>query len=62
MNNTLKEALDFAIAKEREAEKFYRTWSDQVSNPAVKKLFSELAETEREHAEKLSQITPGDLS
>ena len=61
MNDTLKEALEFATTKEREAEKFYRTWVNQASNPAVKALFSELAETERGHAEKLSRIAPEDL-
>ena len=61
MNNTLKEALEFATTKEREAEEFYRTWSNQASNPAVKTLFSELAESERGHAEKLSRIAPEDL-
>lgn len=61
MNDTLKEALEFATTKEREAEEFYRTWSTQASGPAVKKLFSELAETERGHAEKLSRIAPKDL-
>jgi len=61
VNNTLKEALEFATTKEREAEEFYRTWSNQASNPAVKTLFSELAESERGHAEKLSRIAPEDL-
>jgi len=61
VNDTLKETLEFATTKEREAEQFYRTWSDRVSNPAVQKLFSELAETERGHAEKLSRIAPEDL-
>jgi len=61
VSSTLKEALDFATRKEREAETFYRTWSSQASNPVVKKLFSELAEAERGHAEKLSRITPEDL-
>ncbi len=61
MNDTLKEALDFATTKEKEAEEFYRTWSSQASDPAVKKVFSELAETERGHAEELSRIAPEDL-
>jgi len=61
MNDALREALDFAITKEKEAETFYRTWSNQVSNPAIQKLFTELAETESGHAEKLSRITPAQL-
>ena len=61
MNDALKKALDFATTKEREAEEFYRTWSGRASDPAVQRLFSELAETERGHAEKLSRITPEDL-
>jgi len=56
-----KEALDFATTKEQEAEEFYRTWSTQASGPVGQKLFSELAETERGHAEKLSRISLKDL-
>jgi len=61
VNDTLKEALDFAITKEKEAEDFYRTWSSRAANSAVQKLFSELAETERGHAERLSRLAPKDL-
>lgn len=61
MNDILKEALDFAITKEKEAETFYKTWSNQVSNPAIQKLFTDLAEMERGHAEKLSRIAPEEL-
>ncbi len=61
MDDILKKALDFAVTKEKEAETFYKTWSNQVSNPAIGKLFTDLAEMERGHAEKLSQITPEEL-
>lgn len=61
MNDTLKEALDFAVTKEKEAETFYKTWSNQVANPAIQKLFTDLAEMERGHAEKLTRITPEEL-
>ena len=61
MDDTLKKALDFAVTKEKEAEAFYRKWSNQVSNPATQKLFTDLAEMERGHAEKLSRIAPEDL-
>ena len=61
MEDALKEALDFAVTKEKEAETFYKTWSNQVSNPAIQKLFTDLAEMERGHAEKLSQITLEEL-
>ena len=61
MDDALKEVLDFAVTKEKEAEAFYKTWSNQVSNPAIQKLFADLAEMERGHAQKLSRITSEEL-
>jgi len=61
VNETVREALDFAIAKEREAEAFYKEWAAKVENPAVVALFAELAGVEHGHIEMLSRITPEDL-
>jgi len=62
LNQELKQALDFAIAKEREAEAFYKEWAAKVKSPAVVALFAELAATEHGHFEMLSHITPEDLA
>jgi len=61
VKDDLKRALESAVAKEVEAEAFYRSWSERAKDPGVKKLFSELAVWEHEHAEKLSRITPDEL-
>jgi len=61
MRDRVQHALDFAVAKEREAEAFYKRWAAQVIEPAVKALFAELAAAERGHMEMLSRIMPEDL-
>jgi len=61
MRDQLQWALDFAVAKEREAEAFYKRWAGEVDDPAVKALFAELAAAERGHMEILSRITPDEL-
>ena len=61
MHEELKQTLDFAIEKEREAEAFYKEWAAVVENPAVVALLAELAATEHGHVEMLSRITPDDL-
>jgi len=61
VNEKLRKALDFAIAKEREAEAFYKEWAAKVDNPAVEALFAELAGIEHGHMEMLSRITPDEI-
>ena len=61
MNEKLREALDFAIAKEKEAEAFYKEWAAKVQNPAVEAVFAEMAATEHGHMEMLSRITPDEI-
>lgn len=61
MRNELRKALDFAIAKEREAEAFYKHWAQQVTHPAVHELLAELAGIEHGHMEMLSNITPEEM-
>jgi rubrerythrin len=61
MRDQLRKALDFAIAKEKEAEAFYKEWSQKSKNPAVQGLFAELAGVEHGHMEILSQITPEEM-
>ncbi len=61
MHEELRQALDFAIEKEREAEAFYKEWAAVVTSSAVVELFAELAATEHGHVEMLLRITPEDL-
>ncbi len=61
MDEALERALKFAVAKEKEAEAFYREWSEKAQDPGVKQLFSELASWEHGHVEKLSRIKLEDL-
>jgi len=56
-----QQVLDFAVAKEKEAEKFYLCWSERANDEEVSRLLTELASDERRHVEKLSNITPGAL-
>ena len=61
MRDPLRKALDFAIAKEMEAEAFYKEWAQKAKDPAVQGLFAELAGIEHGHMEILSNITPSEM-
>ena len=60
MNDQAREILDFAIAKEKNAEAFYLRWSAKCPSDLVKVL-TDLAREEHDHMEKLSLVTPEDL-
>ena len=62
MGDQMRKALDFAIAKEKEAEAFYKEWAQKAKDPAVQGLFAELAGIEHGHMEILSQITPEEMA
>ena len=62
MRDHMRKALDFAIAKEKEAEAFYKEWSRKAKDPAVQGLFSELAGIEHGHMQMLSRITPEEMA
>jgi rubrerythrin len=56
MNETMKadaakKIISTAIDREVEAYTFYRTVSEKVKDPALKKLFTELAGEEKQHRE-----------
>ena len=61
MRDKVQKALDFAVAKERQAEAFYKTWSQNAKDPGVQALFSELAAVERGHMEMLSRVRPEEI-
>jgi rubrerythrin len=62
MRDELRKALDFAIAKERESEAFYKEWAEKAKQPSVHSLFAELAGVEHGHLEILSNITPEEMT
>ena len=61
MREQLSQAVDVAIAKEKEAEAFYKEWAGKVQSTAVRALFAELAATEHGHMEMLSHISPDEI-
>lgn len=62
MRDQMRKALDFAIAKEKEAKAFYKEWAQKAKDPAVQGLFAELAGVEHGHMEILSNITPEEMT
>jgi rubrerythrin len=57
-----KKIVSLAIDREVEAYTFYRTVSDKVKDPALKKLFTELADEEKQHREFLQGMLSKDIS
>jgi len=51
--NCVEEILEFAIAREVEANAFYKTLARRVENPAMSELILEFAKDELEHKRKL---------
>ncbi len=56
MRDQIRKALDFAIAKEREAQAFYLAWSETAHVPAIRILFAELAQAEQGHEDMLRTV------
>ena len=57
-----KKILTLAIDREVEAYSFYHSVSDKVRDPALKKLFTELAGEEKKHREFLQSFLAKDVS
>ena len=57
-----KKIISTAIEREVEAFTFYRTISDKVKDPALKKLFGELAGEEKQHREFLQGMLTKDVA
>ncbi|HUH78497.1 MAG TPA: ferritin family protein [Methanoregula sp.] len=60
--NDAKKILSLAIDREVESYTFYRTVSDKVRDPALKKLFGELAGDEKKHREFLEGFLARDAT
>lgn len=57
-----KEIIRMAISREVESYTFYRTISDKVRDPNLKKLFTELAGDETKHREFLEGLLTKDVT
>jgi rubrerythrin len=57
-----KKIISTAIDREVEAYTFYRSIADKVKDPALKKLFTELAGEEKQHREFLQGMLSKDVS
>lgn len=56
----IKEFLQFAIRKEKEAYELYSGFAEKTRNPAAKKLLEELAEEELGHKTALENLSEAD--
>jgi len=61
MSEREKEILQFAVAKETAAERFYLHWATRASHPELRELLQKLAVEERTHIEKLSNASADSL-
>lgn len=59
--NNLAEIIDFAIAKEIEAEEFYRSVAEQESFSGKKEMFLEYAGEEKKHQTMLENLKAGKM-
>jgi len=59
--NSVDDILDFAIAREIEADKFYTELAGRMEDPAMRKVFKEFAKEERGHKIKLEAVKAGEV-
>jgi rubrerythrin len=59
---TFKEAITFAIDREKEAISVYDLFSKRATKPATKAMFVALVEEERRHEQILTGLTPEQLA
>ena len=51
-----KDVIKFAMTNEVEAQKFYADAAEKLSNPALKKMFTQFSQEEKRHREILKEI------
>ena len=59
--NSIEEILDFAIASETEANKFYTELAGQMENPAMREVFEGFAKEELGHKARLQEVKKGNI-
>ena len=59
--STVEEILDFAIAREEQASKFYTDLAQEMENPETRKVFENFAKEELAHKVRLEQVKQGEV-
>jgi rubrerythrin len=59
--NSVEEILDFAIAREVEANEFYMELAERMERPEMRKVFEDFAKEERGHKAKLEAVKKGEF-
>ncbi len=54
--NSIVEILDYAIDQEQQAQTFYQSMADKMTNQAQKKMFEELVAQEKSHESRLKAV------
>ncbi len=62
MRDPLKKALNFAMARSREAETLFKEWAPKTGDPEFQALLAGLAAAERGRTEMLSRMIPEELT
>jgi len=62
MRDPLQKALDFAVARAREAESLFKEWASKIDDPEVQALLAGLAAAEHGRTEMLSRMGPGEVA
>ncbi len=57
--SSVKEILDFAIAEERQAGKFYTDLAQEMKSQAIREVFEDFAKEELGHKAKLEAVKRG---
>jgi rubrerythrin len=60
--NSVEEILDFAIAREEEANEFYTELAKRMERPEMRKIFEDFAKEERGHKAKLEAVKKGEFT
>jgi len=60
--NSVEEIIDFAIAREKEANKFYTELAERMDRPEMRKVFEDFAKEERGHKAKLEAVKKGEFT
>jgi rubrerythrin len=60
--DSVKDVLDFAIAKEIAAKDFYEGLAERAKNPAMREVFENFAIEEHKHRELLENVKSGEVT
>lgn len=60
--SSVEEILDFTIAEEEQANKFYTDLAQKMEDPAMRKVFEDFAKEELRHMAKLVAVKQGEFT